>query len=83
MKKLMRNIKVYFLIRKAKRRGVFRWGYMMQGAAFHNPFSFASEWEVKTLAALIRLGKLKPNGETHSIPYSREMKDFDYRIVYA
>jgi hypothetical protein len=83
MKRLIRNIKLFFLLRKVKAKGVFKWGYRMSGIAFHNPFQFADDRETEKIQALIRLGKIKPNGETHHIPHSREMKEFDQRVVYS
>jgi hypothetical protein len=55
----------------------------MSGISFHNPFRFADDWETEKIQALIRLGKIKPNGQTHYIPTSREMKEFDKRVVYS
>lgn len=83
MKHLIRDIRLYFLLREVKTKGVFRWGYKMSGIAFHNPFRFATDWETEKVQALIRLGKIKPNGEKHFIPHSREMKEFDERAVYS
>lgn len=83
MKRLIRNIRLFFLLREIRSTGVYLWGYKDQGVAFHNPFRFANDWETEKVRALIRLGKIIPNGQIHYIPHSREMKVFDERVVYS